>query len=303
MSTPASLFAPPPPGTDPEQHALAIRQKCRGVIYRRIVSDLGPKFLIDPAQQELARCTALHAVYSFMPECDADWFNAADIISFSLTSLDLLKDASTVEMSPALKLRYVGQAIQASKMARQAETALQKRRKERQAMGPELIHRILSPLGAAIPVSAQYDTRPAEPPADPARDQALAEFNEHLLRQLDEIDAKLAVSASDDAKLDASASDDANPADSEDPIQPEPDETTSIPQTDAQSGARPAAENPEPSAAQPPPKPTPWQTVRNPDSEPAAANIPTEVYLRQFRRLQRDQKRAAAQANAIRRTG
>jgi hypothetical protein len=287
MSTPASLFAPPPPGTDLEEHALAIRQKCRDVIYRRIVSDLGLKFLKNPDQQELARCTALHAVYSFMPECDADWFNAADIISFSLTSLDLLKDASTVEMSPALKLRYVGQAIQASKMARQAETALQKRRKERQAMGPELIHRILGPLGAAIPVSAQYDTRPAEPPADPARDQALAEFNEHLLRQLDEIDAKLA----------ASASDDANPADSEDPIQPEPDETTSIPQTDAQSGARPAAENPEPSAAQPPPKPTPWHPVRNPDSEPAAANIPTEVYLRQFRR------RAAAQANPIRRTG
>jgi hypothetical protein len=151
-------------------------------------------------------------------------------------------------------------------------------------------------LGAAIPVSAQYDTRPAEPPADPARDQALAEFNEHLLRQLDEIDAKLA----------ASASGEANPADPEDQAQPEPDETTPIQPTEAQSGPQSPPENPEASeiaVSEHPSTPTPWHTVRNPDSEPSVASIPTEVYLRQIRRLQRDQKRATVQANPIRRTG
>ena len=196
------MFSPPPPGVDPVAHSDAVRRKCREGIYRRIVTDLGPKFINDPDQQVLARGSAVNAIMSFLPECDADWFNAADIVSFSLTSLDLLKDAATLDMSPAMKLRFVGRAIQASKMAREAETALQRRRKERQAMGPALIHRILDPVGIALPVSTQADPDDPEPPMDAAHRQALAEMTAQALRQLDELNAAIAASkAADDAPI------------------------------------------------------------------------------------------------------
>lgn len=179
-----SIPAQRPPGVDDATWAATVHNGCQNGVFRRIIGDLAPKFLNDPTQVPLARGMALHAVMSYLPEEDADWFSAADVVSFSLASLDLLKDATVLEMSPAMKLRFVGRAIQASRMARDAETMLQKRRKEREAMSPERVRRIRDPLGLS-PV-------PEQPPARAMTSEAWAEMTAELERRLRESEAWVA---------------------------------------------------------------------------------------------------------------
>ncbi len=147
----------------------------RDGIHHRVVDDLAPLLLDDASQDSsLARGTALRSLLSFSPETDADWFNASDIISFSLISIDLLKDARTLDMPPAMKLRFVGRAIQASRTAQQADAALRRRRKERDAADPNRLDRIanLDP----VPPSEQ----PVPEQVAAALRQAFAEMAEEL---------------------------------------------------------------------------------------------------------------------------
>lgn len=255
-----------PPGVDYKTWAQAMTQECQNGVRRRIIGELAPQFLPDPKEQTLARGIALHAVQSYLPEADADWFNAADTISFSLASLDLLRDTVTQEMTQAMKLRYIDRAIRSARTARAAEAALQKRRKERQAMGPERVYQL------RYGIVPEPEPEPAPPPI--AHPDYAAEAAK-ILRSLDEIDAAM-------AQLD-------DPPPEPEPARPDPE---------------PAQPTPEPAAAETPPAGTRQAGTRQaettqPAAKPAAPWFtaltsvpePSLAYQRQLRRLQRQQKR------------
>ena len=283
-----------PPGVDYKTWADAMTQECQNGVRRRIIGELAPQFLPDPKQQTLARGIALHAVQSYLPEADADWFNAADTISFSLASLDLLRDTVTQDMTQAMKLRFIDRAIQSARTARAAEAALQKRRKEREAMGPDRVYE----LRFGIAPNAEPAPQPAPPPTQPPvsrRDLELEAMVAQIISGLDGIDTAI---AEPDAAQPNSAQPEAAEPKAPLPDTPHPEASPpeagcaehTQPQLAGTQSAHPQPDHPKPETAT---AETPrtakraasWFTALTPAPDTSVA------YQRQLRRLQRQQKR------------
>ncbi len=292
-----------PPGTNYAPWAEAKNRDFSNGIHHRVITDLAPHFDKDPVNLPLAMGMAMRAVMSLLPEEEADWFNAGDIVSLSLTSLDLLKDAATLDMPPALKLRFVGRAIQASKEAREVEATLQKRRKEREAMHPDRIRRIRDPLG-------YNNTQPQPQPAAPSVHAAFAGMAADIERMMREAEHAAAEAdapelAATDAQAAAGAGYAFHAADEtaiEVAANPSADTPPAVPSHPPQGyplGAQPTANGRQPTSPRPPLSPltdpiadepvpietlaaiAPWLTANGADGRPVD---PGDYLAAEFRR-------------------
>ena len=248
-----------PPGTNYAPWAEAKNRDFSNGIHHRVITDLAPHFDKDPVNLPLAMGMAMRAVMSLLPEEEADWFNAGDIVSLSLTSLDLLKDAATLDMPPALKLRFVGRAIQASKEAREVEATLQKRRKEREAMHPERVRRIRDPLG-------YNNTQPQPQPAATAVHAAFAGMAADIERMMREAEHAAQSDAPDPEVLHAEAPAEAGCA-------------PSACQTAATADLEPLPEAPEPVHLPPSPNPREGHPLGVQPAANGQQSTPPRTYL------------------------
>jgi hypothetical protein len=290
-----------PPAAD--GHAWVKARDVREGILRHVIAGLAPQFDKDPTHLPLANGMAMHAVLSLLPEEEAGWFSAADIVSLSLTASDLLKDAATVDMPPAMKLRYVGRAIQASKEARAIEATMQKRRKEREAMHPERIRRIRDPLDLAR-------TQPS-PAYDAKSEAAFAPIEAEILSRLDEryikpaqADPEGTAAAQAAAETLDTAADEAEatlgpPANAPQAVasHAQPDEAPRPHLTSVTSPGGPVSVEELSTIA-------PWLTAKGPDGQPvdAGAYLAAE-FKRQFQQLKPLKPHRQAYTGGKRRTG
>ena len=79
-----------------------------------------------PGQRE-ARSEILDTLASYETRTRAEMLQAAHIIAFGMTTLDVLAEAKTTEMSPSMRLRYRGCANNLNRSALQTEKALDQR--------------------------------------------------------------------------------------------------------------------------------------------------------------------------------
>ena len=301
-----------PPGADYKTWAAATLSRMQIGIFRRVVNDLAPHFLPDPAQRDLAIGMAMHAIRCYMPENDADWFSAADIIAFSLTAHDLLKDAARPGLAPAMKLRYVGRAIQASRTARQAEAALCRRRQERQSMDPAHLQYILDNFARSAPPepAPQPEPQPAATTPDwqapdwQAPDWKAMEAG--ILRRLDETGGTITPSdAQRDDEWEEEWDDDWDEAPDDEPDDAPPPPGAPGPAEAAAPTAVPSPAHPDPQseATQPDvPAIAPWLAERHPDSGPPAPGTSLSAeFTRRLSQLDRKLARGTTSARGKRR--
>src|SRR5271165_5940604 len=91
-----------------------------------LVRFLMPFFLDAAPSIEEARAEILETLASYGARTRQEFLLAAQIIVFGLSTLDILADAKTVEMSPSMRLRYRGCANSLNRASQQTEKALAK---------------------------------------------------------------------------------------------------------------------------------------------------------------------------------
>ncbi len=105
-------------------------------LFMRVADDLVPHFVHSPTSHGVAivHTIAMRAVLSYLPNTAAELITAGRIVSLSLTSLGLLRDAAQPGMAPDMKLKHIRTAVAVERAACQMETQLERRRKQRHAM-------------------------------------------------------------------------------------------------------------------------------------------------------------------------
>jgi hypothetical protein len=91
-----------------------------------LIHFLMPYFLDAAPSIEEARAEILETLASYGARTRQEFLLAAQIIAFGLSTLDILADAKTVEMSPSMRLRYRGCANSLNRASQQSEKALAK---------------------------------------------------------------------------------------------------------------------------------------------------------------------------------
>jgi hypothetical protein len=93
----------------------------------RLIRFLIPFFVSVTADSEAARAEILETLASYGARTRAELLNAVQILAFSLSSLDMLHEAKTTDMSPSLRLRFRSCANTLSRSAQKNEQTLAKR--------------------------------------------------------------------------------------------------------------------------------------------------------------------------------
>ena len=288
-----------PPGTDYAAWAAATAKLQMRSVYQRVVENLAPLIRnnADKDDWPLACSMAMRAIASYLPETDADWFSASDIVSFSLTATDLLNDARNPDLSPAMKLRFVGRAIQASRTARQTEAALTRRRKERNAMDAQSLQRVTD--------LRNLEPHTPHPPPNPApeENQAPTEYhapaehhapteNQTMAAALQQAFAEMAAEIRREAQQAETIQAETIQAETQ-PEAPTPDPKHTHPNPAPVAAATPARETTAPE------KVAPWYRATNPDGSPA----PDPGYPITAHAQQRQREQESRRANQKRQAG
>jgi hypothetical protein len=91
-----------------------------------LIRFLMPYFLDAAPSIEEARAEILETLASYGARTRQEFLLAAQIIAFGLSTLDILADAKSAEMSPSMRLRYRGCANSLNGASQQTEKALAK---------------------------------------------------------------------------------------------------------------------------------------------------------------------------------
>ena len=92
-----------------------------------IIAFLLPYFSAASMDKHEARSEIIDTLTSYDTRTRAEMLQAAHIIAFGMTTLDVLAEAKTAEMSPSMRLRYRGCANNLNRSALQTEKALDER--------------------------------------------------------------------------------------------------------------------------------------------------------------------------------
>jgi hypothetical protein len=130
-----------------------------------IIAFLMPYFIGASRDKQEARSEILDTLTSYETRTRAEMLQAAHIIAFGMTTLDVLAEAKTAEMSQSMRLRYRGCANNLNRSTLQTEKALDQR------------------LGDELPPA------PAEM-AEPVDDMRQAEIMAAIQQYRAEVDAK-----------------------------------------------------------------------------------------------------------------
>jgi hypothetical protein len=131
-----------------------------------IIAFLMPYFIGASRDKREARSEILDTLAAYETRTRAEMLQAAHIIAFGMTTLDVLAEAKTAEMSQSMRLRYRGCANNLNRSTLQTEKALDQR------------------LGDEIPAAD-----PAEM-AEPIDDMRQAEIMAVIQQHKAEVDAK-----------------------------------------------------------------------------------------------------------------
>ncbi len=220
---------------------LAVDPRCPMILH--VCSRLTRLLIESGVDPKAAHTTAVRSLRSFVPETDADVLAAGDVVSFQMASLDLLHDAAAPGVTPAMKLRLVGQAIAASRIACRTETLLEQRRKFRSKGDPAVVNAMLG------------NNPPTPAPVESHMDRTIRQAYEQFVA---EVAAQQAEAATPQATTPEPDTASAIPASTEAPAQPEP--PLSRPVADPVIQARHLA----PPGAQPAPAPQKaWTAVHH----------------------------------------
>ena len=120
----------------------------RSFLLVRIAGDLAPHLADKPQDRSLAMNMAWRMVKAYHPCSEAEVTGAARIVSLSMTQLDLLRDATQADLTPAMRLRFVQVAVNVNRAIGQNERALERQQRAeerravtRQALAPERVNR------------------------------------------------------------------------------------------------------------------------------------------------------------------
>jgi hypothetical protein len=134
-----------------------------------VAQHLMPLFKIGTIDNHLARQMAVSAIEAYHPETRADYINVARTIACSITSLALLGNTASPDMTPPEKNRAIGRAIALNRAADQSERTMMQRRRHHKANPPA---EIPSPMPAPEATTTQ-PTMPKPPTASqPQTDDA-----------------------------------------------------------------------------------------------------------------------------------
>src|SRR5271165_6949752 len=92
-----------------------------------IIALLMPYFMAASRDKQEARSEILDTLTAYETRTRAEMLQAAHIISFGLTTLDVLAEAKTAEMSQSMRLRYRSCANSLNRSTLQTEKALDQR--------------------------------------------------------------------------------------------------------------------------------------------------------------------------------
>lgn len=95
-----------------------------GAFLETIIDFLQPYFASAAANNHDARFEILDTLASYATRTRAEMLQAAQIIAFSMTTLDVLAEARTAEMSVSMRIRYRGCANGLNRSTLQTEKAL-----------------------------------------------------------------------------------------------------------------------------------------------------------------------------------
>ena len=93
----------------------------------RLIRFLLPFFIGECPDLDAARAEILETLASYGARTRSELLNAAQIIAYGLTALDVLHEAKTTEMSPSARLRHRSCANGLNRSGQQNEKALAKR--------------------------------------------------------------------------------------------------------------------------------------------------------------------------------
>jgi hypothetical protein len=92
-----------------------------------IIAFLMPYFIAASRDKQEARSEILDTLAAYETRTRAEMLQAAHIIAFGMTTLDVLAEAKTAEMSQSMRLRYRGCANSLNRSTLQTEKALDQR--------------------------------------------------------------------------------------------------------------------------------------------------------------------------------
>ena len=98
-----------------------------GAFLESLIRFLMPFFLGTAVDMPAARAEILDTLASYGVRTRAEWLNAAQVIAFSMTALDVLSEAKSTELTPNQKIRYRGCANGLSRATLQQEKTLERR--------------------------------------------------------------------------------------------------------------------------------------------------------------------------------
>lgn len=147
-----------------------------GAFLETIIIFLMPYFIMVAADVKEARAEILETLGSYATRTRAEMLQAAQIIALGMTTLDVLADAKSMEMSVSMRIRYRGCANGLNRATLQTEKALDQRLACDPPVAdepmPEPINDLADVPAAVEQVQAtinQHRSRlPANPPAGPA---------------------------------------------------------------------------------------------------------------------------------------
>ena len=92
-----------------------------------IIAFLMPYFIAASRDKQEARSEILDTLAAYETRTRAEMLQAAHIIAFGLTTLDVLAEAKNAEMSQSMRLRYRGCANTLNRSGQKNEQALNRR--------------------------------------------------------------------------------------------------------------------------------------------------------------------------------
>jgi hypothetical protein len=96
----------------------------QGIFMRSIIHFLLPFFADSAADLDAATAEILETLASYGARTRAETLHAAQIIAFSMSTLEILAEAQTADLSPSLRIRFRACANGLNRSALQNETAL-----------------------------------------------------------------------------------------------------------------------------------------------------------------------------------
>jgi hypothetical protein len=115
-----------------------------------------------------ARATIVETLASYAARTHAEMLQAAHVIALGMTTLDVLAEAKTAEMSTSMRIRYRGCASSLNRATRNAEQALDRRRAYDPPVTPEPIP---EPVKGSPDTEVQSTVEHARVPTDTCRNR------------------------------------------------------------------------------------------------------------------------------------